>query len=222
MRSDGEVGFGVQPRAPEPLWVSLISTLTLKTSSGQAGNFPTEGPHPNSPNTQSRSVPLSPTIRLQVKKRTEAKNTGRSKRDQTQGRKHSETSPSQQLQSPQQQIHFPVTLQCLKIALLPPPPPTSWTTQGFWEVLVGRLPWVAESLKEAPSLAPSKKLGTAGEGMDRNHWPIPSCPDNTQPISVPFVPISHRWANKPLCYLLTTPHHPTLWEASPWWVTFLP
>lgn len=47
-----------------------------------------------------------------------------------------------------------MTLQCLKITLLPPSPPTSWTTQDFWEVLVGRLPWVAESLKEAPSLAP--------------------------------------------------------------------
>lgn len=201
-------GVGEHPRAPVPLWVSLILTLTLKTSSGQAGNFPAEGPHPNSPNTQSRSVSLSPTIRPQVKKELWPKNTGRSKRDQTQGKKHSETFPSQQLQSPQQQIHYPVTLQCLKIGLLPPPPPTSWTTQDFWEVLVGRLPWVAESLKEAPSLAPSTQLGTAGEGMDGSHWPIPSCPDNTQPISVPFVPITHRWAIKPLCYLLTTPQPP--------------
>lgn len=79
MGSDGEGGFGVQPRAPVPLWVSLISALTLKTSSGQVGNFPTEGPHPNSPNTQSRSVSLSQTIRLQVKKELWPKTQGEAK-----------------------------------------------------------------------------------------------------------------------------------------------
>lgn len=78
---------------------------------------------------------------------------------------------------------------------------------------MGRLPWVAESLKEAPSLAPmlvKEWLGAIG--------PFPAVPTLlSQSVSL----LSPSPTAGPMSTLLLAGHPPPLWEAPPWWVTFL-